>query len=60
MKKQIGGIVSQPSLGLTSGRPLTRAEQNPVKIPDLNDKAAIEAQRAALRQQEANRGNSQG
>lgn len=55
MKKQVGGIVQNPSLGVISNRPLTHAEQNPIKIPDLNDQAAINAQREALRQQEFNR-----
>lgn len=55
MKKQVGGIVQNPSLGVISNRPLTNAEQNPIKIPDLNDQAAINAQREALRQQEINR-----
>ena len=57
MKKQVGGIICPPSIGLSSNRPQTRAEQNPVKIPDMNDKAAIQQQRDQLRQEENERAN---
>lgn len=55
MKKQVGCIVNTPSIGVVSNRPPTRAEQNPVKLPDMNDTKTIQQQREALRQEEANR-----
>lgn len=55
MKKQVGGIVYNPSIGIVSNRPPTRAEQSPVKLPDMNDLKTIQQQREALRQEEANR-----
>jgi hypothetical protein len=53
-KQQIGGIVN-PSVvgGLIRNRPPTRAEAaGPLIIPELNDMAAIRAQREELRQEE--------
>jgi hypothetical protein len=60
MKKQLGGIVTNPSIGISTNRPPTRGEQNPVSLPQMNDRAAIEAQREQLRQEELNRSKQQG
>jgi hypothetical protein len=51
-KKNIGGLVNNESIGLVGSRLQTRAEQNPVKLPDLYDNVAIRAQREALRAEE--------
>jgi hypothetical protein len=59
-KQQIGGIVTNPSIGLIKNRPPTRGEENPVKLPDMHDIASINAQREAMRQEEMNRGRQQG
>jgi hypothetical protein len=56
----IGGMINTRAVGgLVSNRPPTRGEQNAVKLPQMNDNAAIEAQREELRQQEAQRGRQQ-
>jgi hypothetical protein len=58
---KISGMVVNPAVGgIISNRPPTRGEQNPVKIPDMHDVKAIQAQREAMRQEEANRGRQQG
>jgi hypothetical protein len=54
-KQNVGGIISNPSVGVIGSRTQTRAEQNPVKLPDMHDLKSINAQREALRQEEANR-----
>lgn len=56
-KQNAGGIVSNPSIGLIGSRTQTRAEQNPVKLPDMYDTKTIQAQREALRAEEAARAN---
>lgn len=54
-------MVVNPAVGgIISNRPPTRGEQNPVKIPDMHDVKAIQAQRESMRQEEANRGRQQG
>jgi hypothetical protein len=55
MKKNVGGIITNnTSVGLVTNAPI-RPNQETVKLPDLYDKQAIEAQRELLRQQELNR-----
>jgi len=57
---KLSGMVPNPSIGIVNSRPPTRAEQTPVKLPDMNDLKTIQAQREALRQEEANRGKHAG
>jgi hypothetical protein len=54
---KISGMVPNQSIGIVSSRPPTRGEQNPIKLPDMNDLKNIQAQREALRAEEAARAN---
>jgi hypothetical protein len=58
MNKQVGGgsLSAQNAIGgIVSNRPPTWGELNQVKLPEMNDRAGIEAQREILRQQELER-----
>jgi hypothetical protein len=55
MNKITGMIQNNVVGGLVSNRPPTHGEQHPVKLPDMYDKVAIEAQRESMRQEEADR-----